>query len=261
MNTELQLLGHDKNQADIFFDRETIVTDWDAVRQQVRDGTITKENALHQLKTYEPLREADPRDHAHWIDQQKLRLALLHEAGKPMEGKHTCEGCGSRKVDPLYEDRSWRCVCLVCAERERQVPTGGGGGGRGSCEFLHATYNPRSSSWGLLYYWSHGSDNRFVFWLADFFKNREEAERSLWPIYHYHRWLEIQHNDLISSSLSFTDLLPLSTVMELKLPLTPDQLRELLREAISQDMQKEQALMHHHVKDAMDKHERAERDE
>jgi hypothetical protein len=258
MSTELQLLGQDKRQADMFFDREPVMTDWNYVRNLVLLGHVTKEGCLAEIKAFEPLKEADPREHTHWIAQQKLRLTLLHEAGKPLEGKHTCEACGSRKVDPLYDDREWRAVCLHCAELDRQTLHERS---RGSCEFLRPCYNPRSHSWGLLYYWSHGRDSTFIFWLADFYESRYQAKLALSPIHHYHQWLEIKYNGMIASWLSFSRLLPLSDLMKLSLPLTPDQFRAHLRSVIETDMSKEHEMMGYYVKEAMDEHERAERDQ
>lgn len=255
MTTELQIAGK-RRRAEIFFDREFVMTDWDLVRYQVSAGVITKESALAKLKTYEPLRPADPREHNHWIDQQKLRLALLHEAKKSLLTDQTCESCGSRKVDELFTEH-WSKLCLHCAEKERQEFSERS---RGSCEFLSPTYNPRSRSWGLLYYWSYGREHTFIFWLADFFKTRQEAERAVSPINYYFEWLNAKYDGMLVEWLGFTRLLPLDDIMKLSLPMTPDQLREHLMTAIENDMEREHAMMSYYVHDAMKEHESAESD-
>jgi len=257
MSTAIQLLEPDKGRSDMFFDRVPVVTDWDAIRQQIADGVITRVTALERVKSYEPLKEADPREHAHWVDQQVLRMVLRHEAKKPLDSNLTCESCGSRKVDPINAEHDWHQVCLYCAERDRQSFSEKS---RGSMEFLRPSYNPRSHSWGLLYYYS-SQDHTFIFWLADFYKNRREAEMALSPIHHYHQWLAIKHNDMIAHSLSFSDLLSIDEIMKLNLPLTPEKFREHLRSVIETDMQSEQQVMSYYVRDAMGDHERAEDDE
>lgn len=257
MSTAIQLLDPNKGRADIFFDRTPVVTDWDSIRQLIASGVITKATALQRVKSYEPLKEADPREHAHWVDQQTLRMALLHDAGKPLELNFICESCGTRKIDPIYGERSWRNVCLYCAEHDRQSFSEKS---RGSCEFLRPTYNPRSHSWGLLYY-NSSQDHTFMFWLADFYRTRQEVEQALSPIHYYHQWLEITHNSMIAECLSFSDLLPIDDMMKLELPLTPEKFREHLRSVIDEDMQTEQRVMRYYVRDAMSDHERAEDDE
>lgn len=261
MSAAIELLGEDKVRADMFFDREPVRTDWDRVREQIKSGEITSAGVLAQIKAYEPLKEDDYRDQAHWVDQQRFRLALLHEDEQPMEGTNTCESCGSRKVDPLYAKREWSQQCLHCIELKKQVDDFGG---RGNCEFLSVRYNPRSHSWGLLYYhknYSGRRDSVFMFWLVEFYKTREEAERALWPIRFYFTWLNIKHNGMIRHWLDFSKVLPLEDVIKLPFPLSPEKFREHLRSAIQADMDSEQRLMRYYVHEAMDKHERKERDE
>lgn len=254
MNEAIQLLDQDKVRADIFFDQELIVTDWDDVRRQVVEGKITKASALAHLRSYEPMTETDPREHAHWISQQKLRLVLLREAKKPLETKETCRRCGARKSDP-YE---YHHGCLHCAERNRQLPSFGS---RGSCEFVRPAYNVRSLSWGILYYWDKDQDSTPVmFWLADFFKSREEAETALLPVRRYNDWLERKYNNLISYHRDFSDVFPISVVMQLKLPMSPEELREFIRSTIQNDMDKEHEMMGYIVRDAVDDHESDDRD-
>src|SRR5882724_6338160 len=124
-----------KQRVDMFFDREPIFTDWNVIRHLVSNkvNPYYKDNLLQKLKSYEPLAEADPREHEHWVDQQCLRLILLRDADKSLEGTETCEQCGTRKMDPLMQTREWDRVCLHCLEFKRQVSNHGG---RGSCEFI-----------------------------------------------------------------------------------------------------------------------------
>lgn len=251
----LQTTEADRSNADIFFDLQPVVTDWDAERQLVISGKITSKDMLLLLKEYEPLQIGDPRKHAHWVDQQRLRLALLHEAGRPLESDRTCEICANRKADALFVT-SWQCSCLHCYERKQQRPSNGG---RGNCEFVSPIYNPRSHSWGLLYYWSHSHDDPYIFWLADFFKSRIEAEEALAPVHYYEEWSERKYKGL-QSNLDAGDLLPLDKVINLSLPLNPAQFRELLRTRIESEMNEEQAVLRYYVREALDEHDREERD-
>src|SRR4051812_13190250 len=128
MTTDIQLLDENKIRADIFFDREPIVTDWDKIRSDVIAGIITKANALEKLKSYELLEEADLREHAHWVDQQALRMALLHAAKKPLELDAICPRCGTRKMDTYFGSNSYGQSCLPCQEYARQEPDYGSRG-------------------------------------------------------------------------------------------------------------------------------------
>lgn len=258
MTTEIQLLDADKIKADIFFDREPIATDWDKIRSDVVAGIITKASALEKLKSYELLAEADLREHQHWVDQQCLRLALFHAAKKPLEVDFICPRCGVRKMDAYFGSRSYHQSCLPCQEYARQEPDYGS---RGSCEFVEPAFNPRSHAWGILYYWDMDQGSTGVlFWLADFFRSRREAEQALWPIHYYDKWLDRKYNSLMSYHREITRLLPISVVMQLKLPMNPLELREHLRNVIQADMDKEHEMMGYVVDRAMDDHERAERD-
>jgi hypothetical protein len=259
LNTDLQPLNAtpDTNLVDTFFDREPIVTDWNNVKVLIVNDCVTEAEIMAKLKAYEPLREADPREHAHWVDQQILRLVLLHKVGKAIEDDWTCESCGTRRVDPLNADSDYNKICLHCLEQNRQRFDGGS---RGSTRFLWPAYNPRSHSWGLLYYLSQSIDSAFIFWLADFYKTRQEAEQALSPITHYFKWLTIRYNGLFNSWLSFEELLPIDEVINLALPLTPEQFRVHLRSRIEIDLGQEHALMSYCIRDAMTEHERKERD-
>lgn len=252
--TALTVLEPNKIPADVFFDRELIQTDWDAVRQSILEGELGKHGALEVIrKDYEPLREEDPRNQAHWNMQQILRLALLHEAGKPLVLDRLCDYCATRKADPLFED-----TCLHCREQRRQLPNWGG---RGSCEFLQPQYNPRSHAWGLVYYWNHGSRrDPFIFWLADHYKSRTEAQMALLPLKLYEEWLDVKHNGLCYTFRSFSRLLSIDVVMKMDLPFTPERLRDYLRDVINQDMQDTQHLLRWVVRSALEEHKRNERD-
>lgn len=258
MNDAIQKLDEGKIKADIFFDREPIVTDWDEVRRQVVSGIITKASALEKLKSYELLEESDLREHQHWIDQQRLRLALLHAAKKPLETKFTCDLCATRNSDPYFGTRGFQSCCLRCAEYSHQEPYYGS---RGNCAFITPAFNVRSQCWGILYYWDHDQDSTAImFWLADFFKTRYEAEQAFWPIHRYNNWLDRKYNNLMTYQRDFDTVFPMSTVMQLKLPLNPTELREYIRNAIQVDMDKEHEMMGHVVREAMRAHESDERD-
>lgn len=260
MKTETALVttSPDVSSADIFFDRPNVVTDWDNIRALVEDGTYKKEDALKWIKEMEPLQEEDHREHKHWVNQQILRLCLLKEAGKPFDSKHTCDCCGSRKGDILFgKDDQYYHYCLPCKEQERQNYEGGS---RGSCEFIVPRYNPLSHSWGLLYYWSHNS-NTFIFWLADFYKTRQAAQAALQPVKHFIDWLNRKNNGLISHYLRFSSVLDLDDIMQMKLPLTPEQFRETLRSKIETQMAQDQCLLGYYVRDALREHARSEHDE
>lgn len=256
-NTSIQLHDPNINPVDMFFNREPVTTDWDGIRDLVLSGPWTEKLALDGVRDYEPLQEADPYEHNHWVAQQVLRLTLLHQAGQPLEADLICQDCGTRKVDPLYA-KKYSQICLHCAEQKRQLPDSGC---RGNCEFLRPVYNSRSHSWGLLYYCRHNFDNVFIFWLADYYKTRQEAHRALLPIEYYDDWLNVKYQGMTNYWRSFQRLLPIEEAIKLALPLTPEQLTARLRAAIAEDMKQEHSLLAYCVKEAMDEHRRKDDDE
>ncbi|MGV0949300.1 MAG: hypothetical protein ACOYB3_01415 [Azonexus sp.] len=257
MNNALVTTGPDLSRADMFFDRPLVVTDWDNIRGCIQSGVYNSIFFLRDIQKMEPMSEHDPRDLEHWKRQQYLRLALLHEAGKPLELDCICETCGQRKVDPLFgEKERWARMCLHCVEEDKQTYNGGS---RGNCQFVMPKFNNLSHSWGLLYYWSH-SDNTFIFWLADFYTTRQAAQAALQPVKHYIDWLNVKYNGLLSHWIHFDDLVDLGEIMKMNLPLTPEQFRELLRSKIEAHMSQEQNVMAYYVRDALRDHERNERD-
>lgn len=259
INSALVPLGEDKVKADIFFDIPLINTDWDAFRVKVQAGEVTSTKFLEAIKSMEPLHECDYRLHQHWVLQQQLRLCLLHEAGKPLESKkRMCEVCAKHKADPLYDDEDrWQIICLQCSDEHTQMFNGGG---RGSCEFLRPVYNHRSHSWGLLYYYSHGSRDPFIFWLADFYKTRLDAQMALQPFKHYGDWLDRKYNGMLSFWNRFSRMISVEDALNMKLPLTPESFREVLRSKIQADMDQEQQVMSYYVRETMEAHRRKERD-
>lgn len=261
MNNKLVTTGPDLSRADMFFDRPFIVTDWDQVRREVMAGLRKSSEVVQELKAMEPLTEYDPRDLQHWQKQQYLRLALLHEAGKPLEINVTCDECGSRKADSLYGEECKHVKrCLYCEEESQQTYSGGG---RGSCEFVLPRYNHRSLSWGLLYYHSHHgrNENVFLLWLADYYKTRQEAQAAIQPVRHYIDWLNIKYNGMLVHWMSFSNFIDMEDIMAMKLPHTPEQFREVLRSKIEAHMSQEQNVMSYYVRDALKEHDRQEKDE
>lgn len=261
MNNQLATTGPDLSRADMFFDRPFIVTDWDQARHEIKAGLWKSTEIVQALKALEPLAEHDPRDLQHWQQQQYLRLTLLHEAGKPLLSNVTCEECGSRKADPLYGAESkYTKRCLHCEEENEQTYNGGS---RGSCEFVQPRYNPRSLSWGLLYYQSHAGrhDNVFLLWLADFYKTRQEAQAAIQPVKHYIDWLNIKYNGMLVHWMRFTSFIDMEDIMAMKLPLTPEEFRAVLRSKIEAHMAQEQNVMSYYVSDALKEHDRKEKDE
>lgn len=246
-----------KSPADIFFNRPLKLHDWDSFRSLVEDGTYTKADALRWLKDMEPLKQEDPRNHAHWVNQQILRLCLLHEAGLPLTGHATCERCGTKKVDPLYgRDSGYRKLCLECEERRRLSFDGGS---RGNCQFIRPAYNPITRSWGLLYYWSYNGDT-LLFFLADYYATREAAEAALQPIKYYQDWLAVKYNGLMSSYVNFSAIVDIEEIMKLRLPLTPEGFLDVLRSSIEAHMAQEHSMLHYQVTTALREHYRNERD-
>jgi len=243
----------DPKPEDIFFGQEPLVTDWDGVRKDIVAKHYGAVDVMSKIIAMEPFTETDFREHEHWTDQQRLRLALLHEAGKPLESEHTCEVCGVRKADPL--DRHDSHTCLHCRSRVRQLYNGGG---RGSCEYVRPAYNPKSKHWGHLYYWSW-SNNTFLFWLTDFFPTRESAENALLPVRLYFDWLERKYDGMLSYR-RFANLLDVAEAMKLPLPLDPAHFEAVLREKITADMKEDHDVLAYYVREGMRKHKDTERD-
>lgn len=250
----------DASPADIFFDKPLCSTDWNQVRHEIRCGVTRSSEVLDKIKAMEPMAEDDPRDFEHWRQQQILRLCLQHEAGKPLELETVCDCCGVNKCDPCHgRSDHWKEYCMDCAEQGKQVYNGGS---RGSCEFVMPAYNPRSKCWGLLYYWSHGSDdNTFMFWMVDYYRTRQEAQAAIQPVKLYIDWLNIKYNGMIVHWIHFNTLIDLDDLMQMQLPMTPDQFRAILRSKIETGMVQEHDVMGYYVRDALSDHERKEKDE
>jgi hypothetical protein len=250
--TEIQLLDSDRISADIFFYQKPVVTDWDTVRKAVQAGLITSESALLAIKYRFENVEHDVHSHDHWIAQQSLRLALLHEAGKQLESRLMCESCGSRKADPLFHDPD---ECLNCRESNKQYD-------RLGWEYygysVHVRYDHRSNSWGLLCKW-RADGNTFVFWYVIGYATENEGWESLLPIARYNAW---QHNKTngLGHQINFNELLPIEKIMLMPFPITPAQFCEHLRTAINEDMKHERNLVSGDVREALKEHKYKEKD-
>lgn len=262
MNNQLVTTGPDLSRADMFFDRPLIVTDWIQIQHEIASGVRRSSEVLQELVAMEPLAENDPRDLQHWQKQQVLRYCLLHEAGKKMTTSIVCDECADRFVDPLYGDEDKHIKrCIYCEEESQQTYNGGG---RGSCEYVQPRYNPRTLSWGLLYYQSHvgrHDNNVFLLWLADFYKTRQEAQAAIQPVKHYIDWLNIKYNGMLVHWMHFTNFIDMEDIMAMKLPLTPEEFRAVLRSKIEAHMAQEQNVMSYYVRDALNEHDRKEKDE
>lgn len=258
MNNALITTSPGRSPADIFFDRPIYTSDWDTIRSSILAGKVTTAQVLAEIKAMEPLAEEDPRDLEHWRKQQILRLCLLHGNGKPMELDRTCGVCGERKVDPVFGDGGkWKEQCLHCAEEDKQTYNGGS---RGSCEFIKPAYNARSKCWGLLYYWSHGYRDTFMFLAVDGYSTRQDAQSALQPVKHYVDWLNVKYKGMITYCIRFNHLFDLDDFMQMSLPLTPQQFHHVLRSKIAEDMVKDPDVMGYYVKDALRDHAREEKD-
>lgn len=168
---------------------------------------------------------------------------LRHKDGLPIVTGDTCTCCGVRKTDPVLK------ACLYCEEREYQM---GRYGGRGSCQFLAPVYDPKFHAWGLLYYWSHGRDSVYMFWLAMGFKTREGAEMSLWPFKLYENWLERKYHSMRHEWNMEQRLFGISEMMGRKdLPFSPSDFERESRERIRTDMNGEHSLSDWYVGEAL----------
>lgn len=247
MTTELAPLGKVKSE-NIFFHQKPVVTDWDAF---IASLPVDPDTILAEIKAGEVYAEVDPADHAVWVLQQKLRLALLFKAGLPL-AEGTCKSCGQHKKDTV------QYYCLWCTEENRQYPNSGG---RGSCWFIQPIYDIQTHTWGLLSYTSHARDDTTMFWIALGYASYAEARSALFPIGLYEKWLDREYKNLADTYGTLRELLDTDTLMQRKdLPFTPESFESHLRELIRTNIAQDQALLHGSIRQALSKHSDKERD-
>jgi hypothetical protein len=231
--------------ADLFFGREPIETDWDYFLNNPQ--TIETTLLVQELEALQPVPLANPAKHRIFVIQQKLRIAFRYQKLLPLLSEKTCGYCGTRKADSVL------CRCLYCAELNVQFD---GYGSRGSMMFVAPCFDPKMNSWGLLYYRSFGRDSNFMLWIALGYSSWREASLALYPITKYEEWISIQTNGLANTCNLHQHLLRLDDLMEMSLPLSPEEFRTLLYEKINQDAPKEQHLERWGVSRAIRDYER-----
>lgn len=232
----------------IFFGLAPQVTDWDAFLAAV--PTTGLDALLAECHSLEPFQEADPRDYNLWVLQQKIRYVLRYQKKLSFFTNETCPTCGVHSLDDVLHQ------CVWCDEREVQI---GRFGGRGSCQFIRPTFDPKSHSWGLIYYWSH-YDDTYIFWLALGFKTRCDAELAMYPFKLYEDWLERKYHSLYSEWKIEQRLFDLSEMMGRKdLPFNPAEFEAQSREQIRADMKEEHSLSTWNISEALRDHDRDER--
>lgn len=238
MNTELVKFNGETE--DMFFGQKPLCSDWNEALQNPAGIDLAKE--IDAIKKYEPLTPGNPFEHDVWVHQQRLRIALRHNAGLLLLGD-TCKVCGTNRADPVLER------CLVCAEYFEQI---GYFGSRGSCFFVRPLYDITSKSWGLLYYWS-GCDDTFIVLAAVGWKTWHSAAEALYPAQLYEQWLLRKYNGVGNFWRIMDELVSLSQIMEMKkeLPLSPEQFEQLLKQAIKTHMSQDHNVLDNTIESAL----------
>lgn len=247
MSTEL--VKFEGESEDQFFGHGLILTDWNAALQN--PAGIRPADEIDAIKHYEPVTPGHPFEHQIWVHQQRLRIALRHNAGLPLLGD-TCTECGANREDPVLEE------CLVCAEERRQL---GYHGSRGSCFFIRPAWDVTSKSWGILYYWS-SYDDTFMLWMATGWRSWLGASKALLPIKLYEEWLDRKYGGVGNFYHLLDNMFPLEQLMEAKkdLPWTPEQFEVNFKLAIRNHMQRDHDLLGYSIERALDDYEREQRE-
>ena len=221
-------------------------TAWRAVLDAPEQFDV--DTIVAELRSMEPIPAENPEALRIFRLQQKLRLALRRAKGLILEGPEKCATCGVNLWDPVD------CQCLACAEEAAQVPDYGS---RGSCCFLRPTFDVRSGSWGLLYYSARGDfDNPAILMVAAGFASREVAVNALMPFAAIQEHLMIVSRGARCNFENTYVLIDLDRILELGLPLTPDNWRTYLRDMLGR-MLDEQITSHSYaIRGAISDYER-----
>ena len=211
--------------ADMFFDRIPVVSDWNWV--YVNIANLDGDTLVDAIQKLEPLTPGDVNEHTVWVKQQVIRLILRHKEGLPLTGP-TCPRCGTRKSDPVLKE------CLECAEFSHQMPYLGN---RGSCVYLHPTYDVQTNTWGIAHHFSW-DEQTILLWLAKGFSSRHDASMALYPIGEYERWLERQDRGVGKSGTIYQDIVDVEWLLKNrdKIPFDPAGFRNYLHAAITAHM-------------------------
>ena len=247
MSTEL--VKFEGESEDQFFGHGLILTDWNEAIQNPAGIRITDE--IDAIKHHEPVTPGHPFEHQIWVHQQRLRIALRHNAGLPLMG-NTCKECGSNREDPVLE------MCLVCAEEIRQV---GYHGSRGSCFYIRPAWDVQRKMWGILYYWSW-SDGTFMLWMATGWKSYTGACKALMPVRLYEEWLSRKYGGIGNFWRLLDVLFPLEQLMEKKkdLPFVPGQVEAHFKLAIRNHMHLNHDILSNTIESALNDYERSQRE-
>ena len=232
---------------DIFFGQMPQLTDWEAFYA----NPAPLDELLAEAHRLEPLHEADINEHPMWVLQQKIRIRLRVNANNSPFGQ-ICPSCGTHKADAVLRE------CLWCQEWDHVV---GGGGSRGSCEYIKPCYDPKSRSWGLLFYQFHSPDSAYMLWLALGYKTFQDTALAFYPLALYSAWLQRKYNALYTEWRIATRFFSLEMAMKLHAPLNPKEVEDFLRNCIHTDMAKEHNLATYYVRDAIRDFERKDQDD
>ena len=247
---EMVLYDPVRAQVDQFFAAKPAETDWIEKLQLARDGKLDADALLLAIKAREPMTPGSPYEHEVWVNQQLLRLAMRQKANQPLID-YTCGCCGSRMRDPVLE------TCLWCAEREFHLHYLGS---RGSCYYIRPVFDPRTDTWGILFYDRNDGDNRVMLWLAKGFARLEEAEMALYPISVYSVWLAKRYNGVYNDCYLVQRLFPLEVIIDLrtKLPFAPADFTAHLKNTIFEHMQMDHNLIAWATRRGLDEYHRNE---
>jgi len=243
-----ELVKFEGESEDQFFGRGLILTDWNEALQNPAGINLVAE--IDAIKHYEPVTPGHPFEHQIWVHQQRLRIALRHNAGLPLLG-NTCKECGTNRKDPVLE------MCLVCAEEYNQL---GYHGRRGDCFYMRPVWDIQSKSWGILYYW-HRFDDTFMFWVATGWNSNLSASKALMPIKEYEAWLDRKYGGVGSFYHILDTLFPVEQLMGMKkeLPWTTEQFEAHFKWAIRHHMHQDHSLLEHSIERALNDYEQEQR--
>lgn len=236
-------------QVDQFFAARPIETDWIDKLHLARENKLNIPDLIAAIQAREPQTPGNPYEHEVWVNQQLLRLALRQNEGKP-NIDYTCGCCGCRLRDPVLE------ACLWCAERSQQMHYLGS---RGSCYFVHPTYDPQTNTWGVLFY-ERSNDDKFLIWLAKGFASLAETEMALYPISVYATWLARKYNGVYNDCYLVQRLFPLEEIIKARpqLPYVPDDFTAHLKQTILEHLQMDHNLIAWATRRGLDEYRRKE---
>ncbi len=241
-NNEIVLVGKEDRKSEteaviescFSFKRES--TDWDYWLGHPEQISI--DAIIGWFKLNEPLPMSKELHGVAWAKNQLLRIRMRHDRKLPLTSSYTCASCGTRKGDSVtYEN-----ICLHCKEYVNGVD-----GSRGSCYYIKPAFDPKTNSWGILYYDYHKYDDHIIVMIAVGFKSIEHATECLYAVHKLYEYVVRQTKGLFWASHFSQAVYSLGSVMDQPLPMSANEFKEYTKRRMAEVLNGEEDALAYYV--------------